>query len=311
MLMNPSAIVTGLAVSDHRRMLYQLESAPGYLGILPYFNSTCPPAPTRGGCSLVLRFDEIAAGLAYDEVRDLLFYTVTTPVGPTVRNTLYIAPAASACQPICKIALDPCAATGLGMVTGLGYDSCSRRLYVTDGRTTRAIEVVDPQKCEVKPGDCCAKQFGAVWAGLDVIPGWTQQRSGKSCLPKGCPLCANMNAALTGGDPSLGNPDFAIDIAGGPAGRFAFLVLGGGPCGSGLQLPMLCLPLYPSLQTLLLLPPVQLAGTGVCTGEGRLPLPIPRAHELCGLALCVQWIVICDGGLLGGTEAIAFQITGS
>jgi hypothetical protein len=120
-----------------------------------------------------------------------------------------------------------------------------------------------------------------------------------------------MNAALAGGDPSLGNPDFAIAIANGPAARFAFLVLAGGPCGSGLQIPIACGPIYPSLQTLLILPPVQLTGSSVCGGEARVPLPIPRAPELCGLGLCVQWIVACDGGFLGATEAIAFQITGS
>ena len=110
-------------------MLYHLETSIGYLGILPWGNTMRPPLPTYGGCSLQIGSRDVAGGLAYDEVRDLLYYTVTT-TGPT--NRLFVASALTRCQPICSVPLPRCTGgPSFGAVTGLAFDSCRSILYAT------------------------------------------------------------------------------------------------------------------------------------------------------------------------------------
>jgi hypothetical protein len=302
-------VVSGLAIGDARRTLWHLETTPGYLGILPWDNSRCPPIPTKGGCTLPLAANEIAAGLAYDESTDLLFYTLSRPAVIGWSTTLIVADASNRCAPLCKIELRPCE-LNWGPVTGLAFDACRRRLWATDGRSTLWLDFGDARKCEYKSGTCCLKQFGSAWAGLDVIPVFHKEERGKSCLPKGCPFCPQMWAALSGGVPSLGNRDFGIDIAGGPTGRLAIPALGGGACTDGLSVPVLCGPFYPRLDALLLLPPATLTGLGTCDGAARLPLAVPTDRGLCGLVLCAQWLVLCDGQL-GVTQGIRFHIASS
>jgi len=308
-LMNSKAVVTGLAIADSSRRLYHLESTPGYLGILPWDNTRCPPIPTKGGCTMQLGATEIAGGIAWDEARNLLYFTVSQPgiVGWT--NTLFVARSGMHCQPICKVPLTPCRRTP-EPVTGLAYDSWTHRLYAAQGRDTLVVDVQDPLKCVIKSLACCNKQWGSDWAGLAVVPGWKQRSIDKSCLRQDCPVCTAMVSKLTGGDPSIGNQDFGLQLANGPAGRFALVVFGAGGCTKGLSIPVLCAPFYPNLSLLALSPPLTLTGTGTCLGSATAALPLPPDPGLCGATLCTQWIVFCLP-VLGASNAIEFTITGS
>ena len=97
----------------------------------------------------------MAAGLAYDEVNDALFVSVSSQPSANVWITwLWVTAAANPCVPICEARIFGCGET---MVTGLAYDACSRRLYATDGQVTQEIGIADLRQCKVELGPCCKK----------------------------------------------------------------------------------------------------------------------------------------------------------
>jgi hypothetical protein len=284
-------------------MLYHLETSPGYLGILPWNNSTCPPVPTKGGCFMPLSKLSTAGGLAYDEVRDLLYYTVSTPgvTGPV--NELFVASPTNACSLICKVNLPACGtSTLLGMVTGLAYDSCTKTLYATDGQATMRLSMLDPRKCSIRLLDCCTKQAGGGrYQGLAVVRGWTQQNVGNSCISKGCPYCPNLRTGVFGGDPALGNPDFGIEILNGPSGSLGTLAIGMGNCTAGI--PFLCGNLYLSLVSPVTVIPMGKLVGNQCQARAQLKVPIPVNSNLCGIKICLQSLAVCGGG--GASHALS------
>ena len=140
------------------------------------------------------------------------------------------------------------------------------------------------------------------------MPGWTQIKKGTSCITKGCPFCNSLDTRLYGGTPSLGNPDFGVEVVNGPIGALAILGIGPSTCGKGL--PFLCgtvwlpsnfFPVFPGT----------LSG-GQCLAGLKVPLPVPVDATLCGQPICLQWLVACgSGSAVGLTPAIQFSIAGS
>ncbi|MCB9869846.1 MAG: hypothetical protein H6837_08310 [Planctomycetes bacterium] len=301
-LMRAGAVFSGLAIANRRRMLYHLETMPGYLGILPWNNAVCPPVPTKGGCGLTLGAQDTAGGLAYDETRDLLYFTISTPTTTGVANTLLVASANNACVPTCKLAIPGSILTvPFGAVTGLAFNPCDDSLYATDGRVTLRLQV-DPVQCTIKLISTCAKQTGGGdYQGLALVPGWSRAAVGKSCVTKGCPSCPSLATTVFGGDPALGNPDFGIAVTGGPTGALAILAVGFGGCTPGS--PFLCGALHLSPLTPIVLVPLGTMTGPQCAAEARIGVPVPVDAQLCGATLCLQSVALC--GTATGDHALS------
>jgi len=308
-LMSNSAVVSGLAIADKKRQLIQLETSQSYGAIRSYSLQSCPPTPLRDGCTISVPTGYYTGGLAYDEVSDLVYYTVTKPGFQVPQNTLHVADNSNRCKSICSLSLAGCIHFFGTDVTGLAYDACSKTLYATTGLGTMPFAVGDPRKCEFKAGTCCTKQLTGSYRGLAVVPGWTQLKKGQSCVTKGCPFCSSLDNRLFGGAPSLGNPDFGIEVVNGPSGALAILGVGLSTCGKGT--PFLCGALWLP-QTFVPVFPGTLSGNQ-CAAGLRLPLPVPVDAKLCGQSICLQWLVACSasGTDVGLTPAIQFTIAGS
>ncbi|MHC4850672.1 MAG: hypothetical protein ACYTGW_00730 [Planctomycetota bacterium] len=304
-LMNTSAVVSGLAIADKGRRLIQLETMASYGALRSYSLTNCPPVPLRDGCTITVPTGHFCGGLAYDEVEQLYYYTVTKPGFQVPQNTLHVA---DRCKSLCSMSIGGCIHFFGTDVTGLGYDACTKTLYATVGMGTVPITVGNPRKCEFKVGTCCVKQLAAAYKGLAVVPGWTQFRKGTSCITKGCPFCNKLDNRLYGGAPSLGNPDFGVEVVNGPTGALAILGVGLSTCGKGTHFSCgaLWLPGNP-----LIFFPGMLSGSQ-CQAGLKVPLPVPVDAKLCGQRVCLQWGVICSGASGEGlTPAIEFSITGS
>jgi len=308
-LMNSSAVVSGMAIADKGRRLIQLETMQSYGAIRSYSLTNCPPTPLRDGCTISVPKGYYTGGLAYDEVLDLVYYTVTQPGFQVPQNTLHVADNTNRCKSICSLKLAGCVHFFGTDVTGLAYDACSKTLYATTGAGTMPFRVGDPRKCEFKAGTCCIKQSTGSYRGLAVVPGWTQLKKGTSCITKGCPFCSSLDNRLYGGAPSLGNPDFGVEVVNGPTGALAILGVGLSTCGKGT--PFLCGNLWLP-QNFILVFPGTLSGNQ-CAAGLKVPLPVPTNAQLCGQRICLQWLVACgtSGFAVGLTPAIQFSIAGS
>ena len=256
----------------------------------------------------------IAAGLAFDEARELLYVSSSERLLGGYRHVLHVVQLAATAPCgtfVCTVPFADCSPSLSGAaITGLAYDACTQILYATNGNETRVLRLIDPISCRVQDLGCCARQAGGgFWAGIDVVPGWSRLDLGQSCLGAPCPQCPVLQADLAGGDPSLGNQDFAAALNNGPAGSSAWLLLGAGRCTPGLPFPFLCGPLYPVPAPLIVVS-AALQGSG-CLGAARVPLPIPVDTGLCGGTLCSQWIVSCSGGGFGVSNGVQFTIAGS
>lgn len=313
-LMNSGAVVSGLAMLDGGRRLLQLETMPGYFGLRSYDATQCPPVPLRDGCAVQLGGGAVAAGLAFDPVLDLVFVAVSTPTPIDWATDVLVARSTDKCNALCKFTLARCGPfyPRSGAVTGLGLDPCRRLLYATNGQHTQSLDLVDPLRCAVRQVGCCPTNSAWDFKGLDVVPGWSQQPVGTSCVPWQCQPCT-MKATLAGGDAVLGNPDFEVRLEQAHAGGRAVLVLAGGSCGSGQTFPFLCGPLYPTLAPAPYVSgPIPVQGPSPCGASAVHPLPIPVDRSLCGLALCMQWVVACPGGVnaLGLSPAVRVTLGG-
>src|SRR5690606_27929224 len=148
-LMNPAAVVSGLAMLDGGRRLLQLETAAGYAGLRSYDATRCPPTPLRDGCSMSLPRDAFAAGLAVDPVAGIVFVAESRPTFIDWQTEVIAAPAAARCTDLCRATLPLCGPfyPRSGFVTRLAYDVCNRRLFATNGRHTQGLDVSDPLRC--------------------------------------------------------------------------------------------------------------------------------------------------------------------
>ncbi len=304
--------VVGLA--KWKKALFQLETVPGRAAIVTYIPVASPKAcwTPVSKCSIPLPAGWIAAGLAYDQIHDVLFFSASgkNALGAW-QNIIYAARAGSPCKLICKSPLVPNCQNGF--IAGLAYDNRRGILYMTYGAMTKRV-FVDLKTCFFKFDTACCRKGNRPWRGLALIPGWIKIPVGKPCAGKGCRLCLNMSPVTAGGDPALGNTGFRVHLANGPAGRWGFLVLGAGNCTKGISIPGLCGPLYPSFWIPpLVLGPHMILGR-LCSGTTGQPLPIPVDARLAGQALCAQWLVLCRAGTglgISMSNAITFTIADS
>lgn len=311
-IQNNQALVTGLAISDRRSLLYQLASAPGAFELASYdiSGASAKCLGTYKVCRYPMSQSSIATALAYDEQRDLLYINIAVkqPVG--YQNVLFVSKASSPCTPVCQTKYFLCSNN---LVTGLAYDACSKTLYATDGQVTEAIVVSNPLNCQIGQGTCCPKQTAPTWRGLAIVPGWKQNQTGMSCTGGNCPTCPTMSA-FTAGDPSLGSP-FVIGLQNAPANSFAALYFKiGGPASPGLSLPSPFCGTFYAFPWALSYPPSPTLGGSACSGQVQKILPIPPFASFCGLQLTTQWLVICPGTAgfgFGFSQAIDFTITSS
>lgn len=312
--MDPNAVASGLAISESQKLLWMLETRQGYVGLRPWLLDGCTAVPTRGGCTFVPPSNfAVAGGLALDEARQLLYFTVSEPGLIAWIHTLYVAKAQSgaACQPLCKIQLRECSLVQ-GPITGLAHDPWTRQLFATDGQNTRILSIGDPANCAFKDLGCCKKGINLHdWVGLAWQPAFASTVFGKGCSAKPCAPCPSPLHGLGAGSPSIGNPDFTLTLRQGPTGSFGVLLFGGGRCTKGVGVPFLCTAIYPALQP----PPLvfgigPLLGMGACDGTLDLKLPIPADAGLCGATLCTQWLMVCSGPGFALSNALEWEVTG-
>jgi len=303
MIMSKSGIVSGLAVDRKGRKLIQLETAAGYAGLRSYSLKTCPPTALRDGCTTALPTNYYSGGLAFDDVENLVYFSVTKPGFQVPYNEVWVADRASRCKILCKVAVGGCVHFYGTDAKGLAYDACKKTLYMTFGAGTVPIQVVDPRKCQFKTGSCCTKQSAGNFAGLAWVPGWSSFKKGTSCLTKGCPYCSKLGLDLVG-TPAIGNVDFGLSIHDGPTGAASIIAIGPMTCGKGTQflcgaiwLPGGSFPFFSGV----------LAGPQ-CQASTTLHLPVPVDTNLCGATLCVQGLIACGTSGFGITEAIQFSI---
>ncbi len=315
-LINPKAgRVTGLAHSDAKPRLFQLESAPGYYGVVTYAHKAPCKLQAISKCLYKLPPKWTAAGLAYDETSDNLFVSVYDPAND--QNYVYTAPASSPCKPVCKWAIPkkcPQNFNKSNQVFGLAYSACRKELYATYGSHasfTAVIYVFNP-KCKFQFRRCCRKGNKGVYKGLAFVPGWKASIRGKSCTSAPCPNCPVITAGVGGGDSSLGNTAFSLTLSGAPAGGLGVPVLSLGPCTNGI--PLFCGRFYPNFGALLILgPATPITGAG-CNGSASRPVPLPNIPGLCGKSMCTQWAVFCITGAgfgIGLSRAYEFTVASS
>ena len=312
--MDSAATASGLAIAESKRQLWMLETRPGYVGLRPWSLVGCQAVPTRGGCSFpVTGHSMVAGGLAYDEGRDLLYFTVSEQQIVSWVHTLYVAPAKSggACQPICKYSLKYCSLVQRA-ISGLAFDPWTQQLYATDGQYTRVLRVVDPRKCLFLDTGCCKKGMPQQdWLGLAWQPAFVATQFGTGCSGKPCANCPSPVHGMGAGSPSIGNPDFTLTLRAGPTGSYGIFIFSPGRCTKGVGVPFLCTAIYPAI-----LPPPLLVGVGAlqgrssCDGSLDLPLPLPADANLCGAKLCTQWLMLCAGPGFALSNGLEWEITG-
>lgn len=312
-------VVSGLALSDTRRELFQLEVASGVLVLSSYdVSNPCKPTHNNNACKVQNGgTGATAMGLAYDDARDLLYYVTSISGFAGWINTVHVVQRGNPCTDVNTFGANYCSTRPGSPLTGLGYDACSQRLYVTDGNGIRVLLLTDPAKGNVTDltgtGACCQFTGTGVWMGLDVVPNWSRSTVGKSCVDGPCGGCTNMQLSLIGGDASLGNRDFGFRLSGAPSGSQAFFYVGLGSCTSGVQFPGLCGPIH----TYLTAPWPALVGIyptqgGQCSGQVTVVTGVPPDPGLCKVTICTQWLVACPTALFwhGLTHGLQFTIGG-
>ncbi|MCB9871962.1 MAG: hypothetical protein H6836_08165 [Planctomycetes bacterium] len=309
-ILGATSVVSGLAVHDSAQRLYQLETVPGAFGVVTYDikdpKTTCFQAIDRCTGKTVTA-NGVAGGLAYDEGRGLLFLSTSEPGAATWSHFIHVFRAAAPCQPVCRWQITGNCMTTLGPVTGLAYDNCASMLYATDGIQVLEIAVGDPTQCQFRSARCCSAV--ARYRGLALTSGWTLEHIGRNCLLKPCASCPNMYLRTTGGDPSLGNTSFGLQLVNAPGGpgQFAGLYLRVGGCTAGFPLFCSSFHAYPGVGPFI----TPLVGAS-CSGTATWPLPIPPVAAYCGIKLCAQALVICQsspGTGVGVSNALQFPIT--
>jgi len=313
-------VVSGLALSDTRRELFQLEMAPGLLVLSSYdVSNACKPVHNKNACRVKNGGTSATAmGLAYDEVRDLIYYVTSISGFGGWINTIHVALRSNPCTDVATFGVNYCGSRPGSPLSGLGYDACSQRLYATDGKGIRVLLLTDPAKGVFKDltgtNACCQFTGIGVWMGLDVVPNWSRTIVGKSCLHQPCGPCTNMQLDLIGGDASLGNRDFGIRLTGAPGGSQGLFFVALGNCTKGTQLPPLCGPIHTSVTPPwpLLVGSYATQGTTQCTAQATVVIGVPPHPALCKVTVCTQWLVVCPtSGLWSGlTNAVEFTIGG-
>ncbi len=324
-----SYFVSGLAHCNKRKQLIQMEMVLGKssnsLVLRFYDTKSCPPKLLNTKCTFAIPKTNtagVAHGLAYDEARDLIFFTMSGSgiVGWTtsVNYINYTIACLGTVKP--KSFPVPLFSTCGGAntaVKGLAYNSCSQVLYVTEGTVTMKLNVKDLTKPVNLSGKSCCK-FNVqrkAWQGLAIVPSSPVKSVGTSCLNQGCPSCTTMKLGFTGGELALGNQDLAVQITGAPAGGYAGFYLSVGSCQSpGVSLSGLCGAIHTPITAgqPIFIGTFPLSSGSGCTGTVKLPAPMPSNHSLCNKTICSQFLIRCPaGGLAAGlTHALEFSVGG-
>jgi len=322
-------MVTGLAHCNKRKELIQMEQVVGTSSnsvVLRFYDtSACPPKLLKTTCSFPIPNGNkpgVAHGLAYDEARDLIFFTTSAQgvVGWTsIVNYINYTVACLSVKPrTFQVPLHTqCGGTN-GFVKAMTYNSCTKILYVTEGTAMLKMDISNlskPVNLNATKACCKFNVNGKGWAGLAIVPNSVIKSVGTSCLNSGCPSCTSMSLGFTGGDLALGNRDLAIQITGAPAGGLAGFYLSLGKCQSpGVSIGGLCGAVHLTFSPgqPLFIGNFSLGTGSGCTGSMKLPTPIPGDASLCGLTICSQFLIRCpSGGLAAGlTNAIEFSVGG-
>ena len=286
---NPNAYVSGLAISQKKPRLFQLASTPYYFEIVTYDLSGCPKAvskcsyswPTTGSLQR-----PTANGLAYDEIHDLLYISVShmTSTGGWL-HFAFVTKASSPCKPICQMKI---MTSSPKFMTGLAWDNCDHALYATDGEISQAHYFTKTNHCQPKIGAPCKLQTTTTWHGLALIPGQKTIGVGKPCTGKPCQSCPSMLAGTVGGDPVFGNNNFGFSLTNAPTNSIGIFLLRYGPL-STTGVPLLCGKLYATNGPILMVGFKAMGGFGACGGNGVIDFPLPTGNgaynALCGQPL--------------------------
>lgn len=319
--------VTGLAHCNKRKQLIQMEQVVGAtsnsLVLRFYDTSACPPKLLTTTCSIPIpggNTPGVAHGLAYDEARDLIFFTMsqqgTAGWSSTVNYVNF--PVACLVKPSSfgVPSFTSCGGTN-GFVKAMTYNSCTKVLCLTEGTVMLKLDISNissPKNLNATTACCKFNVNGKGWAGLAIVPNSSSTSVGSSCVGSGCPSCTSMGLGFVGGDLALGNQDLALQITGAPGGGMAGLYLSLGKCQSpGLTLPGLCGQVHTPVSIVfpLFIGNFPLAGSA-CSGSLKLPTPVPTSTSLCNMPICTQFLVRCPaGGLAAGlTNAVEFSLGG-
>ncbi len=302
------AFITGLEVVEGPNQLWAIDN----LGILHFYTNSCPPNPL-GQCNTGLGMTPIGnvtSGLAVDELQGLVF--IAHPVFPGGMNRIVVTLLTAPCAPVTQFFVPPCT-TAFGAVTGLACDWGNQILYATDGMTTVAMNYVWVfPNLTITGFTCCAGPAAGVdpFIGLAVRPGRATS-VGVPCANGTCPPCPQIHSLAN--DPVLGNAQFRLALDQAPAGAFAILAVGAGPCmAPGIAVPPLCGPLY-TIPLLGTVGPNLTGGIGPCGGATTFNIPLPIAPGLAGVVFSSQCVTLCLGGAggFGMSNCLSWQLQGN
>ncbi len=324
-----SNFVSGLAHCNKRKELIQLEMVVGSSSnsvVLRFYDtSACPPKLLKTTCSFAIpntNTPGVGHGLAYDEARDLIFFTMSGSGFAGWTSTVHYINYAVACltgktSTFSVPLFSTCQGTN-SWVTGMAYNPCTKILYLTEGNAVLKLDISNlssPKNLNATTACCTLNLTRKSWAGLAIVPGSVVQSVGSSCLGSGCPSCTSMKLDFTGGDLALGNRDLAIQITGAPAGGTAGFYLSLGKCQTpGFSLPGLCGAVHTPISSTqpLFIGNFSLGTGSGCTGSLKLGTAVPSNASLCGVSICSQFLIRCpQGGLAAGlTNALEFSVGG-
>ncbi|HEX5051266.1 MAG TPA: hypothetical protein VFZ65_05805 [Planctomycetota bacterium] len=166
-------------------------------------------------------------------------------------------------------------------VLGGAADPTLKFLYELSASVNPPVQVV-----ATLPGD----PVDVTWTGSAAA---AVRPFGAACGPAGTIAAAGL--------PQLGNPAFAIELAGGLPNTFA--VLAG--ASATLLLPV---PVPPLGCALPFAPDVLLLLATDAAGQAALPVPVPASSALAGTILITQWWQLTPPGALVGSAALALHL---
>ncbi len=282
-------VVTGLAYRASLRRLYVVDS----LRRLTVFDVDGCDLTLVERCALNISLPNsfIVGGLAVDEVSGRLIYSASDFTVPSISpsEAVFIAEEAAPCDPIWTVRLTDCSGLGiLGSITGLAFDSCSHRLYATNGReiVSTALRFSATGTCSIGAISCCLPAvINPRLVGLSLRPSAPIVPLGRSCTNGACPNCDGMEHVISS-DPTIGNPGLHFDLHHAPDDSLAYVIINEGACAlPGVFIPPFCGPLLVDLMRTppIIRGPVLTGNPGLndCDGFARFTFAVPMTPSLC------------------------------